>query len=304
MKQKLVGEVIYNCRKNEKISQTQLSKGLCSISTLSRIESGERSVDSLLVENLLQRLGKSCEQFEFVLDYVDFKLSNLRYEIIVNLNNQKNDLVREQLALYSELEEKSNKIHIQFISMVELELLTRESADRSTRYKKALETIQLTIPDFSLEHLNEEYCLSLFEVRSILLLILSMESVEQKKELLGQLYTYIESKYDSVLLGMIGPDVLYYYANILLNIGDYKAAIDYCETGITMIQKAKTFMRCADICYVQACAISELLKSTKQENKELFDKAKDRMRQAYWTYSMEDNFDMMKKIEATWKELI
>ena len=304
MKQKLVGEVIYYCRKDKKISQTQLSKGLCSISTLSRIESGERSVDSLLVENLLQRLGKSSEQFEFVLDYVDFKLSNLRYEIMVNLNNRNDDLVNEQLNTYRELADSASKIHLQFISMVEIELLMRENANSKQLNEKARKVVKLTIPDFTMDQPSGISNYSLYEVRCILHTILTMESIQEQCALIGDLYHYVEINYDSILLGMVGPEILYHYARILLQCKEYQKAIDYCDTGIAIIQKAKSFMCCADICYVQACAIYQLIDDASLKDSRLVLKAQERIRQAYWTYMMEGNQDMISKIEQTWKELI
>ena len=53
MKEVIVGEVLRKCRLEKGITQKELCEGICSISTLSRIENGEqhptRSVFNMLV---------------------------------------------------------------------------------------------------------------------------------------------------------------------------------------------------------------------------------------------------------------
>lgn len=49
-----LGNFISLQRRKRGISQKDLSKGIISIATLSRIESGERTVDKLIVDTLLQ----------------------------------------------------------------------------------------------------------------------------------------------------------------------------------------------------------------------------------------------------------
>ena len=57
-----IGEMIRYLREKQQISLGCLSRGLCSMSTLSRIENNERALSILLAQRLLGRLGwKICE---------------------------------------------------------------------------------------------------------------------------------------------------------------------------------------------------------------------------------------------------
>ena len=66
-----VGNALLHFREKNKISQIQLCEGICSLTTLSRIEIGEREFDSLISEILLSRLGKAASRYEFVLNEED-----------------------------------------------------------------------------------------------------------------------------------------------------------------------------------------------------------------------------------------
>ncbi len=54
-----IGEIIYDIRTEMKISQEELSYGLCTVSALSKYETGTRFPDSLLFHAFMERMGKS-----------------------------------------------------------------------------------------------------------------------------------------------------------------------------------------------------------------------------------------------------
>lgn len=62
-----LGELIFFCRKIQKVSQHDLCSGLCSVSTLSRMEHGQIGIPILLAQALLQRLGVDIDRFELLL---------------------------------------------------------------------------------------------------------------------------------------------------------------------------------------------------------------------------------------------
>lgn len=67
MRERTIGDLLYRRRVERNITQKQLCDGLCSVQTLSKIESGERIPDVFLLEYLLQRLGLSPDDWEIVL---------------------------------------------------------------------------------------------------------------------------------------------------------------------------------------------------------------------------------------------
>ncbi len=58
-----------------------LINGICSLPTLSRIETGERVVDYIMIEALLERMNVEKSEYEFVLDNVAYAEYMQREEI-------------------------------------------------------------------------------------------------------------------------------------------------------------------------------------------------------------------------------
>lgn len=62
-----LGNLIRMLRKEQGISQGELSKGLCSVANLSKIDLGEREPGQMLFEALITRLGKDSTKWELLL---------------------------------------------------------------------------------------------------------------------------------------------------------------------------------------------------------------------------------------------
>ena len=88
MKERTIGDLIYRSRVDRNITQKQLCDGLCSVQTLSKIESGERMPDVFLLEYLLQRLGLSSDDLEIVLFEDEFREIELRDSIEEKIQNR------------------------------------------------------------------------------------------------------------------------------------------------------------------------------------------------------------------------
>ena len=67
-------------RVEKQLSQEELCRGICSVTTLSRLETGERRPDILIFNALLERLGKSS-------DYVNTILTQEEFEYFVRRRN-------------------------------------------------------------------------------------------------------------------------------------------------------------------------------------------------------------------------
>ncbi|MCI9137001.1 MAG: helix-turn-helix transcriptional regulator [Lachnospiraceae bacterium] len=56
-----IGKMIYSLRLEKNMSQEDLCRGICSVTTLYRLETGERRPDILVFQALCQRLGKTAD---------------------------------------------------------------------------------------------------------------------------------------------------------------------------------------------------------------------------------------------------
>lgn len=78
-----IGYYIRRIRKERGICQEVLYEGLCSRSTLHRIESGEQQPGLFVASQLLQRLGLDESSFLLPLGPQDFEISNLQKETLL-----------------------------------------------------------------------------------------------------------------------------------------------------------------------------------------------------------------------------
>ncbi|MCD7822757.1 MAG: helix-turn-helix domain-containing protein [Oscillospiraceae bacterium] len=56
-----IGSLIKTCREDKNITQEELCNGICTASTLSRIESGKFNSNTSILARLLERLGLSAD---------------------------------------------------------------------------------------------------------------------------------------------------------------------------------------------------------------------------------------------------
>lgn len=68
-----LAKLLKNIRTEKNISLDELSMGLMSVSQLSRVENGERSIDKNIRDRLLERLGIAKEQYDNLLDICDYE---------------------------------------------------------------------------------------------------------------------------------------------------------------------------------------------------------------------------------------
>lgn len=117
-----LGELIFFCRKIQKVSQYDLCSGLCSVSTLSRMEHGEIDIPILLAQALLQRLGVDIDRFELLLGEQEYKYFAQR-QIIEDALHREDILQAEQeLVRYQEMMAQEN-LHQQYVKFLNAKLL-------------------------------------------------------------------------------------------------------------------------------------------------------------------------------------
>lgn len=140
-----LGNLIQDLRREQKISQSLLCRGLCSGSRLSKIESGAIEPDIMLSEALLQRLGLSDRVFAFWGSEKEKKFHDLKYKIMYERS-----LPPETLAAYlDEMERMIGEKDILYRQEY-LFLKTIKQHPPGKRIAGLTQALQLTLPEFIL----------------------------------------------------------------------------------------------------------------------------------------------------------
>ena len=176
-------------REKRGISQERLCRGVCAVSALSRYENGERIPDRLLMNALIQRLGKSSDQLTTMISCQEYAYFEWKRKVKEALRNKKISLAQELLQKKESLDGCVHSVlQEQFYRYIQ-GILMGTSADISDLEK----AIRLTHPEFS-GKIEEE---DLFSIQELNLLLFYakckiQKEVEQGRELLEALLPYIQ----------------------------------------------------------------------------------------------------------------
>ena len=166
-----VGYYIRRIRQEKGISQEALYKGLCSRSTIHRIESGEQNPNFFTAINLLQRLGLDESSFLIPLGPRDFEICNLQKEIVALNAQSQFEQALERIDRLEKLVAPKDRLAQQFL--LRSRALAgywqdgeRRSYDYPTQRRMLLDALDITHPDFDLEKF--EHCLlSIEDIKSL-----------------------------------------------------------------------------------------------------------------------------------------
>jgi len=179
MKIKSVGVVLSYYREKYKLTLNQVCDGICSASTLMRLEDGVRCVDSLTSSLLLERIGKEVCQFEQLLNDQDYDLWRARESILEHMQKKDYVRVREELLHYRKMENFNSDLHEQFCLYQEVVMLVGDLEEGNLKqqeiwekvYKTAREALQITKHGTVFEDYRKKQLYTTTEAKLILILI-------------------------------------------------------------------------------------------------------------------------------------
>lgn len=176
-------------REKQGISQERLCRGLCAVSALSRYENGERIPDRLLMNALIQRLGKSSDQLTTMISCQEYAYFEWKRTVKEALRKKNISLVQVLLQKKEALDGHVNSALQEQIYRYIQGILRGTSVDISDLE----EAIRLTNPEFS-GKIEEG---DLFSIQELNLLLFYAKCTMQKepergRELLEVLLQYIQ----------------------------------------------------------------------------------------------------------------
>lgn len=184
-----MGLFVRASREAKGYSMEEISHGICSIPTLSRIEAGERVVDYIIIEALLERMKVEKSEYEFVLDEDDYQEYFSR-EKIKKLIRDGNWKEAEQKLLLYEKSCRKHMLHMQFImlqrALIEQSKQEMKNKEITNLFESAL---NITIQKYR-NILEQRAILSDTELVCIIGIIECMEDNRMKEERYREFYEY------------------------------------------------------------------------------------------------------------------
>lgn len=233
MNRQSIGKLIQFERNHKGISTQQLASGICSVTTLQRLENGERLPDFFVLERMIERLGKSVNKIELLYNQAAYKLYYLREVLESDLKKKRYKDVLKGLELYEAMGEAKDNLHKQYI----LKLYAVIASEMENDYDKAVmyleDALNQTVPGFQLNKLDD---FLLGEGELVILLMWLQESSRLGKTVSSfqtqQILQYIERICDDEEIRTnIYSKAVWVLGDLLIGKGEQVEALKYLITG-------------------------------------------------------------------------
>jgi len=233
-----IGMIIRRRRTELGLSQEDLADGICAVTTLSRIENGERMPTQNHLEMLLQRVGYSDMMLENYVDEEDFLAHDLRFKIRQAHIEGNTEVARGLLLQLESLGRACSKLDSQFIMLHNI-LLFPERYTNESRLRELEKALRITHPKYTQD--NILYLLSYEEVVLLNNIATAYATCGQRKVAVDILYGII-NYYDTHIVNIeenLRTETMTIY-NLSKWLGlenRYNECIKICDRGIALAKK-------------------------------------------------------------------
>lgn len=232
------GPIIRKRREELGYTQEDLADGICSVTTLSRIENGERIPTQNHLEMLLQRIGYSNVMFDSYTNENDFLAHELKFRIRQANIEGNTELAKELLQRFERLSSKPTQIDQQFLLLQKVQLFPEQYSDEE-KLVQLENAIQLTHPNYMQGKVP--FLLSYEEILLLNNIAIGYANCGRPKEAIDILYG-VTNYYDSCIVNTeealrTKPMTLYNLSKILGMENRFNECIAICDKGIRLAQR-------------------------------------------------------------------
>lgn len=235
------------------IMQKQVCLGLCDPAYISRCITKNVEMDKLMLDAIMQRLGMSTRNYEYILRDSEYKCFELREKIRMCIQNNQlreaNQLIEQYIASQSTMK-GAKKLHLQMALLLHSYILAQKNEDLFIQMKNVEEALTHSLP--------MDYCLKLetllFSEAELLLLTrkaMILEQMERREEAYDLYYKLFQRQmckpYDNGELIHVFAVVDYHLSKLCLKIGQYDLAKRAAKVGVDTLSKKNKILFVAEL---------------------------------------------------------
>lgn len=144
----VVGDFLRETRLRKGYTQEEVSYGICTPASLSRIENGMQKPERLILEKLFERLGTENNLFNSFVSKEEMELYLEIQTLIRNVTDGDLHRIEEQIDIVEKLTQNASELERQSLFWAKGELATQKYGNNGEAMEYLMKAIQITLPDF------------------------------------------------------------------------------------------------------------------------------------------------------------
>ena len=237
----VVGDFLRETRLRKGYTQEEVSYGICTPASLSRIENGAQKPGRLILEKLFERLGTENNLFNSFVSREEMELYSAIQELIRNITDDAVSKIETQIEVVEKLAVNTSELEHQCLYFAKGELARQKEKDDEKAMEMYMKAIHITLPDFDGKNPLRNNLLTFDEImiiNSIAILYGNSENVITAIQLDMWLKEYMENKIvDGKMKTTKYPMIMYKLSCWLEDKGCYREELRMAEQGIDFCVK-------------------------------------------------------------------
>lgn len=163
----VVGDFLRETRLRKGYTQEEVSYGICTPASLSRIENGAQKPGRLILEKLFERLGTENNLFNSFVSREEMELYIAIQTLIRNVTDGDLHRIEEQIDIVEKLTQNTSELERQSLFWAKGELATQKYGNDCEAMDCFMKTVQITLPDFDGKNPLRNHLLTFDEITII-----------------------------------------------------------------------------------------------------------------------------------------
>lgn len=233
----VVGDFLRETRLRKGYTQEEVSYGICTTASLSRIENGAQKPGRLILEKLFERLGTENNLFNSFVSREEMELYSAIQELVRNITDDDVAKIEKQIEVVEKLAVNTTELEHQCLYFAKGELARQKEKDDKKAMEMYMKAIHITLPDFDGKNPLRNNLLTFDEImiiNSIAILYANRENdIMNAIELDMWLKVHMENKImDGKMKTAKYPMILYNLSNWFGNKEFHVEALKMAELGV------------------------------------------------------------------------
>lgn len=163
----VVGDFLRETRLRKGYTQEEVSNGICTTASLSRIENGAQKPGRLILEKLFERLGTENNLFNSFVSREEMELYIAIQTLIRNVTDGDLHRIEEQIDIVEKLTQNTSELERQSLFWAKGELATQKYGNDCEAMDCFMKAVQITLPDFDGKNPLRNHLLTFDEITII-----------------------------------------------------------------------------------------------------------------------------------------